>query len=367
MTMNAPIWLGGVVLLVWALLARTASAQGAQARIGVASDYTGAGVDVDCREFDHRYSWPVSQHIYIYKKLTRGGLNGTGAFGTIHEASRECDGATGRAGSAEDDSAEDAHVRRVLIPWREAGAFGAGQIVSTAADEVRLAGGDSANAQDPVRKDTESDDSVPPPEASPKDENPLIFQLNVSHHRNHDQISLVFREDVVDLVTNTSTYQEEPIRLGWLRNPMSEYFTILKKRIEIYHAMLRDQVSVLELLLNDPDLAPYAHFLKPEIVPHAPVLTINGEEVAHDDPYFDGLVTIFDEVWKKEWSCVDCATYRAIGDRILRIRTGEGRERSEIEIPRRVSDCFPVGHGGSRIECVDPEFGIFEIPSGDEN
>ena len=68
MTMNAPIWLGGVVLLVWALLARTASAQGAQARIGVASDYTGAGVDVACGEFDHRYSWPVSRHIYIYKR-----------------------------------------------------------------------------------------------------------------------------------------------------------------------------------------------------------------------------------------------------------------------------------------------------------
>ena len=359
---NAPIWLGGAVLLLWALLARTAWAQGAQARIVVAPDYTRAGVEVACGEFDHRYSWPVSRHIYIYNELTRGSSNGTGLLGTFHDASRECDGAIVGTGSVEDD-----HVGRVLTAWRGARACGARQIVSTGGADVKSEGGDSANARDSVRQDMESDETAPPPDSTLKAEDFLIVQLTVSHSRNYDQISLVFREDVVDLVTNTSTYQEEPVRLGWLRNPMSEYFTVMRDRIEIYHAMLRDEVSVLELLLNDPDLAPYAHLLKPEIVPHAPVLTINGEEVAHDHPYFDGLVTIFDEVWKKEWSCVDCVTYRAIGDRILRIRTGEGKERSEIAVPRTVFDCFPVGDGGSRIECVDPEFGIFEISSGDEN
>ena len=302
---NAPIWLGGVVLLLWALLAWTAWAQGAQARIVVAPDCTRAGVEAACGEFGHRHSWPVSRYICIYNELTRRGFNGAGSFGTFHEAGREYDGAT----------------------------------VETA----------------------------PPPEATPKDENPLIFQLNVSHPRNHDQISLVFRNDIVDLVTNTSTYQQEPVRLGWLRNPMSDYFTVLRDRIEIYHAMLRDEVSVLELLQNDPDLAPYAHLLMPEVVPHAPVLTINGEEVAHDHPYFDGLEAIFDEVWKKNWSCVDCATYRAVGDRILRIRTGEGRERSEITYPRSLLDCVPFGHDGSRIVCVDDEFGIFQIPTGEES
>ena len=348
------------VLLLWALLVQTSWAQGDPARTVVLPDDNVAGGEVADGQLDHCHSWPVSRHISIYNELTRGGLNGTDSSATYHEVGRVCDGAVVGPQRGDRD-----HFGHYLTAWW--GTHGAGRVVSTAGTGVRPGGGDTANARESTRQETERNESVPSPEDTSKDENPLVLQFSVSHHRNYDQVSLVFREDVVDLVTNTYTYQQDPVRLGWLRNPMRDYFAILRDTIEIYHAMLGNTVSVLELLLNDPDLAPYAHLLTPEVVPHAPLLTINGDKVEHDHPYFEGLANIFDEVWKEEWNCVDCATYRAVGDHILRIRTGEGRERSEIEIPMKLLDCVPVGHDGSRIECVDDDFGIFQIPAGEES
>ena len=349
-----------VVMLTWALLVQTVWTHDVSARVVVLPVHAEAGFEVASRHVKLCRSWLVARHIHIYNTLTRGDLDGTGASGTFHESSRECDGAIVGAGSV-----EGAHVGRVLTAWR--GAHGAPQFVLPGGTGVRPGGGDTASARESTRQETDRNETAPPPEDTSEDEGPLIFQYSVSHHRNNDEISLVFRKEVVDLVTNTSTYQQDPVRLGWLRNPMTKHFTLLRDRLRIYHAMLGDTVSVLELLLNDPDLAPYAHLLTPEVVPHAPVLRINDEEIEHDDAYFEGLVTIFDEVWKEVWSCVDCATYRAVGDVIVRTRTREGGERSETKIPASRFDCIPVGHGGSRIECVDPKFGIFEIPASDTN
>ena len=357
---GAQIRPGRVVMLLWALIVQTVWAHGASARVVALPVDAEAGIEIAGRQIEPCHSWPVSRHIHIYKALTGGDPGGGGSSAKFHEVGLGCDGAIVGVRRAQCEC-----VGRVLTAWR--GAHGAGQFVPTGGTGATPGAGDTASARESTRQETDHDETVPSPEDTSKDEVPLIFQYSVSHHRNHDEISLVFREDVVDLVTNTSTYQPDPVRLGWLRNPMNTHFTLLRDRLRIYHAMFGNTVSVLELLLNDPDFAPYAHLLAPEVVPHAPVLRLNDEEIAHDDAYFEGLVTIFDEIWEEEWSCVDCATYRAVGDVIVRTRTREGGERSELEVPASRVDCISAGHGGSRIECVDPEFGIFDIPAGDTN
>ena len=88
----------------------------------------------------------------------------------------------------------------------------------------------------------------------------LVLQLNQSHYKNLDQISLIFRGDVVDLVTNTSMYQEEPFRLGWHRNRVNTEFTHMRQLVEKSLASIRSgEVSA-----------------ETEFVPHAPVLNIAG-------------------------------------------------------------------------------------------
>ena len=70
----------------------------------------------------------------------------------------------------------------------------------------------------------------------------LVLQIKASHYRNLDQTSLVFREDVVDLVTNHTGYQNGPFRLGWLRTPMSRDFESLRARIERYRTLSLNEV-----------------------------------------------------------------------------------------------------------------------------
>ena len=351
---------GPWIVLLWALLVPAQWAHGVPARVVDLPTDAGAGIEAAGRQIEPCRSWPVSRHLHIYKALTGGDAGGTDSSGAFHEAGRALEGAIMGAASAEFD-----HVGRVLTAWR--GAHGAGRFVPAGGTAATLGAGERESARESTPGESENDETAPSPDDTSKDEVPLIFQYSVSHHRNHDEISLVFRDDVVDLVTNISTFQPAPVRLGWLRNPMNTHFTLLRDRLRIYRERLGSTVSVLELLLDDPDLAPYAHLLEPEVVPHAPVLRLDEEEIAHDHPYFEGLVPIFDEVWDEEWSCVDCATYRAAGDVIVRTRTREGGERSEIELLASLMDCIAVGHGGSTIECVDREFGIFGIPAGDAN
>ena len=56
----------------------------------------------------------------------------------------------------------------------------------------------------------------------PTNEKPLVLQWEVSHSLNVDQTSLIFRQDTVELVTNTHSYQSgDEVRLGWFQSPMN--------------------------------------------------------------------------------------------------------------------------------------------------
>ena len=180
----------------------------------------------------------------------------------------------------------------------------------------------------------------------------LVLQVEASHYRNLDQTSLVFRGDVVDLVTNHTGYQNGPFRLGWLRTPASREFESLRARIERYRALILSEETSTE----------------PEFIPHAPVLRIGALEISSRHPCFDELERIFREVWDAEWSCVDCATYQRKGDSMVRTRTRNG-ETSRREVPQHLLEtaweCGPLGLDTSVLACADPELGTFELRGDD--
>ena len=210
----------------------------------------------------------------------------------------------------------------------------------------------------PTLTDEEGSTEGEPNEAEAASEAPqgdtdfLVLQIEASYYRNLDQTSLVFREDVVDLFTNNSGYQQDPVRLGWLRVPMSRDFEALRARIERYRAWILNEVTSAES----------------EFIPHAPVLRIGAVEISSRHPCFNDLERIFREVWDVEWSCVDCATYERKGDSIVRTRTRNGETR-RMEVPEHLLEtsweCGPLGLDTSVLACADPEFGTFELGGDD--
>ena len=121
---------------------------------------------------------------------------------------------------------------------------------------------------------------------------PLILQMEVSHPRNTDQISLIFKGNKVQLVTNTSSYQKGRVRLGVFHHPLNGKLTALRNSIEQYRQRLQK---------NPPKESLH--------IPHAPVLYINEQEIRHGHPYSKALKRIFYKVWDTPWRCTTCAEY----------------------------------------------------------
>ena len=213
---------------------------------------------------------------------------------------------------------------------------------------------DSSSALAEVKAATEADpnDAAATSEGHQAETDVLILQVEASSYRNLDQTSLVFRADVVDLFTNHSGYQEDPVRLGWLRAPMSRDFESLRALIERYRALILNEEASIES----------------EFIPHAPVLRIGALEISSRHPCFDDLERIFHDVWAVGWICVDCATYARKGDSIVRTRTRNG-ERRQMEVPalllETLWECGPLGLDTSVLACADPEFGTFELGGDD--
>ena len=224
------------------------------------------------------------------------------------------------------------------------------QATDKAEAKTRCQGADSLLALTEGEATTEADpnDAGAASEGHQSDTDVLVLQIEASHYRNLDQTSLVFRGDVVDLFTNNSDYQKDPVRLGWLRAPMTRDFESLRARIETYRSRILNEETPTE----------------PVFSPHAPVLRIGAVEISSGHPCFDELERIFREVWDVEWSCVDCATYERKGDSIVRTRTRNG-EKHQMEVPEHLLEtlweCGPVWLDTSRLGCADPEFGTFEV------
>ena len=199
----------------------------------------------------------------------------------------------------------------------------------------------------------------------------LVIQWEVSHSRNTDQISLIFREDSVELVANTSSWQKEgAVRLGRFNSPVTSKLEEWREQAAQYYIQWTQTVPVSSVL-SLPDLPEE----RPD--PHAPILRLGGEEIPQGHSYFEPLSRMIHEVWSQPWECMECAVYTRQGQSIVRTlntpygvlvrKDGSKAENTEEDLKNLTQQVFSkkqmscVNKSDDRVECVDPQFGIFEI------
>ena len=175
----------------------------------------------------------------------------------------------------------------------------------------------------------------------------IVLKRDISYFRNSDNISLTFRETTVEFITNAfqvnSQDDTRSPQLGQFETPMTSELISFK-------SMLRSHYRILTINNNTTTL---------RIIPHAPIMHLNERRVDYDYPYFSHLENILDRVKEREWTCVRCAEYRKDGRSILRIVRNRGQREQRRTFSTRQLDCRRLDQ--EHLECVDPEFGIFEI------
>ena len=196
---------------------------------------------------------------------------------------------------------------------------------------------------------------------SEAEQSPLLLQYQVSHPRNVDQISLLFREKI-QLVTNVFTSESRPVRLGWFELAMDPE---LQQQIQTHYDGLQARVR----RISDPPGQPHTTIVHRDDQttathihpPHETIIRIN-DEVTYSglDMEFHPLLQIIRHVWEREWKCVECATYTKDGNAIVRVVKKPSNKQGVTTIfLRKELNCYPTD--SDQWECVDPEWGIFEL------
>lgn len=196
---------------------------------------------------------------------------------------------------------------------------------------------------------------------------PLVLQWEVSHPRNTDQISLIFKQNHVELVTNTPSYQKgRRVRLGHFKTTITPELQFLKEQVKQYYIQLKKNIPISSLIVKDSRILP-------QVNPHAPVLRINDKKIHRKNPYFKLAAKIIYQAWDHKWMCVHCASYKKKKSTIVRTvrklksglkkQVGKKMKKQWVEIQysfvKKIMNCVPKGK--KKEECVDPQFGIFEI------
>ena len=196
-------------------------------------------------------------------------------------------------------------------------------------------------------------------------EEPVVLLHKASHSRNTDVISVVFRQDTAQLTVNTSSYQKkgQPIRLGRFESAITPELESFRKKIMEIHSYMQNTVPLSSFIPIDE------RFYRPD--PHAPVIYVNKEKMRKGYFGFDDLEGLVYKIWENDWQCISCAFYARNENFIQRtLYKPAVEENPSTKLPLQWTiteryfsqtqlDCF--AHGKEKIECVDPEFGIFEI------
>ena len=189
---------------------------------------------------------------------------------------------------------------------------------------------------------------------SSENKKPLVLQWEVSYPRNTDQISLIFKKETVEMVTNTSFQTRKIAQLGSFSIPINSYFKILEKRIYQYYIRLKNTLPIASLIKGRKT--------QPPVHPHAPILHINDQKINHEHIYFKTLKDIlFQEIKNKDWRCQECATYILLNTKQTKIqrtvqKNGKTTTKTftEKELNCRSED-------KNTWECLDLEFGTFAL------
>ena len=188
---------------------------------------------------------------------------------------------------------------------------------------------------------------------------PLTLKWEVSHPRNTDQISISFKENIVEFKMNASFGKTKP-SLGVFQSSLTPKLKTMQNTLNQYHKQLNKTVSVLSIMKkDDPRLK-----LPPE--PHAPVFYLNKEEIKQHHRRFQPLFKMMNEIMDFSWECVHCAEYQRKGKssivRTVKKISQAKKDKVDVKIQNfstQSLDC--VKKSKTQLECVDPDFGVFEI------
>ena len=190
---------------------------------------------------------------------------------------------------------------------------------------------------------------------------PLVLQMRVSHSRNVDQISLIFKKDIVTLVTNSyqiSSKDKESVQLGQFQTALTHGLKLFKRQVAAYKKLLGEN----KVQLDTSQILRVIGSVK-TVEPHVPSIYIGGDgkvrEVKQGHPYFTPLKDILVKARQKEYKCISCAKYYKKGQFIVRVVQNKSGKSVSRKFSRKQLNCFNLTQ--KRMECVDDQFGIFEI------
>ena len=145
---------------------------------------------------------------------------------------------------------------------------------------------------------------------------------------------------------------------------------MLKIRLNWYHSRLEQTVPISSLIQKGP--------IQPAHIPHAPLFLLNKEPVKIGNIFFNELEDIIQQIPNHHWTCMECAEYQKHEKGILRIvrKLSKKKPTSNASKPAKKDSTFlvqktvfPKKHLNcirkTKLlwECVDKQFGIFEIAS----
>ena len=190
----------------------------------------------------------------------------------------------------------------------------------------------------------------------------------MSHSRQSDRIAVVLKQDTVHLAVNTSSFQKkgQKIRLGIFQSALTPQLKVFKESVQEIYNRLQKTVPMSSVIKMDKRFQ-----AQPD--PHAPVIHINKEKIEQGHFAFKTLESLIYKIWENKWKCVRCAFYtrgknfiqRTLYDPLPAEEQNSSKKSTSQwkKINKKFSQkqlkCRPKGK--KKIECVDPEFGIFKL------
>ena len=198
------------------------------------------------------------------------------------------------------------------------------------------------------------------------EEKPVVLQWRASHPRYTDSVVIVFNPGRLQMAVNTSLFQKknQQPRLGVFQTVAIPRLQLFKEEVLQIYNRLKSTVPLSSMMKIDQ------HF-QPQSDPHAPVIYINKEKIKQDHFDFKLLAGHIYKIWEHQWRCIECAFYKKSKKSITRVsykpapvqEKNMSKRKKIIRTKKRFSQkqfkC--ISQGKNRVECVDPEFGIFKI------
>ena len=134
----------------------------------------------------------------------------------------------------------------------------------------------------------------------------LLWQM--SHHRNKDKVAIILNQNNIQLVVNTSSFQQikKTARLGLFQSTITPPLKLFKEQVLQIYNRLQSTVPLSSVIKINKRF-------QPQPQPDTPVIYINKEKINQDHFDFKTLENLIYQIWEYKWKCVHCAFYKKRG------------------------------------------------------